>query len=92
MKTLKFSNAVCQSCGSPIRKESEQGTESGGGLTDLYCGHCYRFGAFTEPGMTVNEMKENIRHRMLEMQFPRFLAVLLADRVHTLKRWEIPKA
>ena len=92
MKTSKLSKSVCQSCGSPIRMESEQGTESGGAFTDLYCGNCYRFGAFTDPGMTVDEMKENIRHRMLEMKFPRFLAVLLADRVYTLKRWELPIA
>ena len=87
MNPLKFTKVICQSCGSPIRQEAEQGTESGGSLTDLYCGNCYRFGAFTEPGMTVDEMKENIRHRMLDMRFPRFLADLLANRVYTLKRW-----
>ncbi len=41
--------------------------------------------------MTVEKMREIIQHKMIEMKFPRFLAVLLANRVHTLKRWELVK-
>ena len=92
MNTMKFTKTVCQSCGSPILKESDQGTEPGGLTTDLYCRRCYRMGAFTEPEMTVAEMKEIIRRKMVEIHFPRYLAVLLADRVYTLKRWEAVKA
>ena len=92
MNHLKFSKTVCQSCASPILKESDQGTELGGFSTNVYCRRCYRLGAFTEPQMTVGEMKENIRRKMVEMRFPRYLAVLMADRVYTLKRWEVAKA
>ncbi len=92
MNIVKFSKAVCQSCGSPILKEMDRGTEKGGDFTDLYCRRCYRLGIFTEPQMTVDQMKETIRKKMVEMQFPRFLAVLMANRVYTLKRWEALKA
>jgi len=44
-------------------------------------------GVFTDPKMTVEMMREKVRVKMLEMQFPRFLAVLLANKVYTLKRW-----
>lgn len=93
MNSLKFSKTVCQSCGSPILKEMDRGTEkTGGDFTDLYCRRCYRMGSFTEPQMTVDQMKETIRKKMVEMQFPRFLALLMANRVYTLKRWGALKA
>ena len=92
MSNSKFSKAVCQSCGSPILKGSDLGTEKRGVPTNLYCRRCYRLGAFTEPQMTVGEMKENIRLKMVEMRFPRYLAVLMADRVYTLRRWAGAKA
>ena len=91
MSYLKFTKSVCQSCGSPILKESDWGTEQGGDPTNLYCRRCYRLGEFTEPGITVGEMQEIIRRKMVELHFPRYLAVLMANRVHTLKRWEAVK-
>ncbi|HUO57938.1 MAG TPA: zinc ribbon domain-containing protein [bacterium] len=88
MNQLKFIKAVCQSCGSPLLKESDRGTEKGGSFTDTYCRRCYRQGIFTEPQMTAEEMRESVRRKMMEMRFPRFLAVLLSNRVYALKRWE----
>lgn len=82
------SKAVCQSCCAPILKEFDKGREMDGRTTDVYCRRCFQSGMFTDPKMTVEEMHEIIRMRMIEMKFPRFLAKLLANQVYTLKRWE----
>ncbi len=37
----------CQSCGMPLRKEEELGTERDGSRCSEYCCYCYREGAFT---------------------------------------------
>ncbi len=89
MKSYKL---VCQSCGVPIRKDSEKGTERMGGHTEDYCRRCYQLGDFTEPDMTAATMREKVRMKMVEMRFPRYLATQLADQVYALKRWETPKA
>jgi hypothetical protein len=68
-------------------KETDRGTDKAGSATEAYCRRCYRLGVFTEPQMTVDEMRETIRRKMLEMHFPRFLAILMANRVYTLRRW-----
>lgn len=88
MKSVK---PVCQSCASPVLRANEKGTESHGGLSEIYCKQCYRLGAFTDPQMTVEKMCEDLRLRMIVMKFPRFLAKLMANKVYTLKRWEANK-
>jgi hypothetical protein len=85
------SKAVCQSCCAPILKEFDKGRESDGRTTDVYCRRCYQSGFFTEPKMTVEEMRETVRARMVELKFPRYLSALLADQVYSLKRWETVK-
>jgi len=85
---MMFHQTVCQSCASPIRKDAEKGKERNGDFSELYCRRCYQSGMFTDPEITVDEMHETVRVKMLEMKFPRLLADGLADRVQTLKRWE----
>lgn len=38
----------CQSCGMPLTKPEEQGTEKDGSLNPDYCIYCYREGEFTK--------------------------------------------
>lgn len=93
MNTLKIlSKAVCQSCGKPIFKDAEKGTEKDGLLSEFYCRKCYQFGLFTDSLMTADAMSEQVLRQMEEMKFPRFLAKLFAKKVYTLKRWEAAKA
>ncbi len=54
----ELSMKACQSCGMPMRKEGDFGTEADGALSKDYCTHCYRNGAFTDPGITIDEMAE----------------------------------
>jgi predicted amidophosphoribosyltransferase len=89
MKML--TKTVCQSCGAPLSKDSEKGKEIGGGISEHYCRRCYQMGSFTEPQMTADKMHEVVRLKMLELKFPRFLAVLLANNIYNLQRWKTAK-
>ncbi len=84
---MKPRKTVCQSCAAPISGDLDKGTEKEGSKSDLYCRRCYTRGAFTEPKMTVEQMYEIVKDRMVKLKFPRFLAKLSANGVYTLKRW-----
>lgn len=47
---------TCQSCGMPISRPSDRGTEGDGVRSAYYCRYCYQNGAFTEPGATIETM------------------------------------
>ena len=85
---MRFPKTVCQSCASPILQEFDRGKEKNGTPSETYCRRCFQFGAFTEPQMTAEKMRETVKIKMIELKFPRYLAVLMADRVYSLKRWE----
>ncbi|MGL5435543.1 MAG: zinc ribbon domain-containing protein [Lachnospiraceae bacterium] len=88
MENKKF----CQSCGMPMEKESDFGTNADVSKNKEYCCYCYKDGAFPDPEMTMEDMiafnlkfnEENNypmgpqeeAKRMMEQWFP------------TLKRWK----
>lgn len=39
---------ICQSCGMPLKSESELGTEKDGTLNFDYCKYCYKSGEFID--------------------------------------------
>lgn len=45
----------CQSCGMPLSKAEEHGTNSDESLSNDYCCYCYQNGAFTQD-VTMDEM------------------------------------
>ena len=53
MEDMKF----CQSCGMPLTKTEDFGTEKDGKLSEDYCVYCYKDGAFTAD-CTMEEMIE----------------------------------
>jgi hypothetical protein len=87
---VRTNKSVCQSCGSPLRKDAEKGRERNGIISENYCRRCYQLGFFTDPLMTVEQMHETVRTKMIELRFPRFLALQLANQVYQLKRWAHP--
>jgi hypothetical protein len=48
----------CQSCGMPLNKPEDHGTEANGSQSKKYCAYCYQTGEFREPEMTLDEMIE----------------------------------
>lgn len=89
---MKPKKAVCQSCASPILRDLDQGSEKDGTPSEYYCRRCFAWGKFTDPKMTVEEMHEIVRTRMIGLNFPRFLAKLSANSVYTLRRWAVQGA
>jgi hypothetical protein len=45
----------CQSCGMPLSKDEDFGTEKDGAMSGDYCVYCYKDGAFTAE-ITMEEM------------------------------------
>jgi len=48
----------CQSCGMPLIKKEDHGTEADHTQSEKYCHYCYKDGKFTGPDITQEEMIE----------------------------------
>ncbi|MGB8956139.1 MAG: zinc ribbon domain-containing protein, partial [Tumebacillaceae bacterium] len=61
----------CQSCGMPLsRDEQGGGTEQDGSKSTMYCSHCYADGQFTLPDITMVDMKDRVKGKIVEAGFP----------------------
>lgn len=49
---------LCQSCGMPLKNETDLGTEKDGTLSSKYCEKCYRDGEWTKSDLNFDEMYE----------------------------------
>ena len=78
----------CQSCAMPIKEASDRGTERNHEKSIMYCKHCYQEGEFTQKTITVDEMKEVVKDKCIEMGLPRFLARMFVKNLHKLERWK----
>ncbi|BBH20145.1 hypothetical protein Back11_14900 [Paenibacillus baekrokdamisoli] len=78
----------CQSCGMPLsRDEQRGGTEKNGHKSKKYCSHCYQNGEFTLPNMTLEQMKDKVKQKLIEFGFPKFLTGFFTRNIHKLERW-----
>jgi len=85
---MATTNKYCQSCGMPLSKDPRGGgTNADGSVNGTYCSHCYVGGAFTLPDITLDQMKERVRGKLIEMGFPKFLAGLFTRNIARLERW-----
>lgn len=48
----------CQSCGMPMEKDSDFGSNADGSRNEEYCCYCYKDGAFTDESITMEAMIE----------------------------------
>lgn len=79
----------CQSCAMPLKKDPQLGgTNVDGSKSQMYCSHCYENGSFTQPEITVREMKHLVKSKMKAMGFPGFLAGFFTKDIPTLERWK----
>ena len=83
----------CQSCGMPINNHKFMGTEIDGSTNPDYCIYCYLNGEFTDPYMTIDEMKTAVRTRLEKMFEDKNTIEQAVNRVPGLKRWknEVPQ-
>jgi hypothetical protein len=80
----------CQSCTFPMDKMEDRGTEKNGSRSDLYCKYCYKDGAFTDPGMTLDRMKEIATREMGKQHLPDSIILQSIAMLPHLKRWQEP--
>lgn len=79
----------CQSCGMPLsRDEQGGGTEQDGSKSTMYCSHCYADGQFTLPDITMVDMKDRVKGKIVEAGFPKFIAGFFVKNIHKLERWK----
>jgi len=50
------------SCGMPLQKEEDFGTNDGGSKSEEYCFHCFQKGRFLDEGITLQEkINKNVK-------------------------------
>lgn len=83
----------CQSCGMPLKRDEKGGgTEADGTKSAKYCSHCYEGGRFTLPDLTVEQMQERVRAKVIEFGMPKWLAGFFTRGIPKLERWSKPKS
>lgn len=78
---------ICQSCGMPMMKPEDFGTNADGSQNDEYCTYCFRKGEFTMDG-TLEEMIEKLVSMAPQMGMTEDEARKMAnENLPKLKRW-----
>lgn len=79
---------ICQSCSMPLEGENLLGTEKDGSKNEEYCKYCYKDGEFTNPGITLDQMKAHIMKIMGKEKLPADVLESAVSRLSQLKRWK----
>jgi hypothetical protein len=80
----------CQSCGQPLARPIDHGTNSDGSQNAEYCHYCYQNGQFTQPNQTMEDMiQSSIDNMTRDLMFSQEKAQALANEyIPNLKRWK----
>jgi hypothetical protein len=81
------SKHFCQSCSMPIDNPDLCGTEKDGTKSNEYCRYCYQNGEFTNPDLTLEEMKEHMMRIMEKDKLSKDILERALNRLPFLKRW-----
>ncbi len=81
---------ICQSCGKPLDRPSDHGTEADGTPSAEYCAVCYKHGAFSQPAATMEQMIDRAANVLvIQMGLPLAKAKeLVATYMPKLRRWK----
>ena len=79
---------VCQSCGMPLNKEENQGTNEDNSKTNEYCKFCFENGKFTNPDLTMEKVIAKSVELSKKLWMPEDKAREIANNtIPKLKRW-----
>jgi hypothetical protein len=80
---------ICQSCGMPMQKDEDFGTNVSGTKNGEYCHFCYQDGSFTDEGITMEQKIDKlVEIAVSQMQIPKEKARAMAeDLIPKLARW-----
>ena len=84
---------ICQSCGMPLQKNEDFGTNANGSKNKDYCHYCFQNGNFTDPNITMEQqIGKLVGIACSQMNMPEGQARKMANEiVPTLKRWRKKK-
>jgi len=79
---------TCQSCGMPLNKEENWGTNFGGSKTTEYCKFCFQDGKFSDQNLTMERVIEKSVELSKKLWMPEDKAREIANNtIPKLKRW-----
>jgi hypothetical protein len=79
---------ICQSCGMPMEKPEDFGTNLDGSSSEEYCRYCYASGKFTDEGITMEEKVAKNIEIAVGLGMSEDEAKILAEKtIPTLGRW-----
>ena len=79
----------CQSCGMPLKRDPKGGgSHTDGTKSVMYCSYCFQQGQFSQPNITMPEMREFVKGKLKEFGFPGFLTGLFTMNIPKLERWK----
>ena len=71
----------------PLSSGELSGTEKDGSRKKDYCKYCYENGQFTNPQITLEEMKTRVKSKMEEMKLDADTIGMAVSSLPNLKRW-----
>lgn len=78
----------CQSCGMRLSDQTHHHLFSNEDKQSIYCKTCFNVGEFTEPELTLEQMKRKVRNRCKELGFSKLLTLVVTIRLKNLERWK----
>ncbi|MCL2858798.1 MAG: zinc ribbon domain-containing protein [Streptococcaceae bacterium] len=82
----------CQSCGMPLEKAEDYGTEKDGSASTEYCHYCYQNGEWTQPDITLEETIAKGHEAIDKMDINAvkkfFFKAFCPMQIKGLKRWK----
>jgi hypothetical protein len=87
---MKFpQDPICQSCGMPLRKDEDHGTNADKSKSEEYCFHCYQNGKFLDEGITLQEkIEKNIKFGVQMGMSEKMARSMCENILPKLKRWQ----
>ena len=80
---------VCQSCGMPMEKPEDFGTNADESSNEDYCCFCFKNGDFTNPDLTMEQMIDKVADFSGKMKMCKIKAKEMAKTlIPELKRWQ----
>ena len=80
---------ICQSCGMPLTKDKDFGTNKDKSKSEEYCFHCFRNGKFLDEGISLQEKIDKNVKFAIQMGMSEDKARKMASNVlPKLKRWK----
>ena len=88
MENINQKTLICQSCGMPMVKPGELGSNIDGSKNEEYCFYCFQKGRFTQPDLTLNLMIEKLISMHTQMNLSEEEAREIANKnLPKLRRW-----